>query len=88
MAKTVCSITRNEFAQRAKTVKVTVEYEGKTSTFLVSPREFESGSMGYNLSDKATFTMEGRDVRMQLGMNITVIGSKDLPKEQAPAAAA
>lgn len=89
-----CPINRVEFAQRAKPMKVTLEYEGKTYTAYVQVKEFESGSLGWNLSDKwgSSTTqsggpcLDGRDVPVQIGLNITAIGSKELPKAVKPAA--
>ena len=78
---TECTITRQEFTQRAKPIKITLEYpDGRSYQQYVSVKEFESGSLGWSLSDKATFTLEGRDVKCQVGLNITAIGSKALPK--------
>jgi hypothetical protein len=79
MAKTTCAISRAEFKGRAKPIKLTMEYDGKTYVQYVSAKEFSTGSMGWNLNDKATFTLEGRDVSCQIGLNVTVIGSKELP---------
>lgn len=78
---TKCKISRAEFATRAARAKVTVEYEGKTYVFNAEPKEFASGSFGWNVSDKAVLTLDGRDVKCQIGLNITAIGSKDLPKD-------
>ena len=78
---TTCTINRGEFRARAKQMKVTLEYEGKTYTQYVAVKEFESGSLGWSLSDKFTPCLEGRDVKCQVGLNITAIGSKDLPKD-------
>ena len=77
---TVCNITRDEFRTKAKAIKVTLECDGKTYVAYANVKEFESGSLGWNLSDKWTPCLDGRDVRCQLGLNITAIGSKELPK--------
>jgi hypothetical protein len=41
----------------------------------VSPREFSTGSIGFNLNAKMTINGE----LCQVGANITICGSKDLP---------
>lgn len=82
---TTCAITRAEFRARAKTIKVTLEYDGKTYVQHVAVKEFESGSLGWSLSDKFTPCLEGRDVKCQIGLNITAIGSKELPRDVAAA---
>lgn len=83
---TTCTISRAEFRERAKQLKVTLEYEGKTYTQYVPVKEFESGSLGWSLSDKFVPCMDGRDVKCQVGLNITCIGSKDLPRDTKAAA--
>jgi hypothetical protein len=86
---TVCNITRSEFRTKApSTVKVTVECQGKVHTFLAQVKEYDSGSLGFCLSDKAMLTLDGRDVKCQVGMNITLVGSKELPKDEPTKAAA
>ena len=85
--KTECKISRKEFAERAKQAKLTLEYDGKTYTFAMDPMEYKTGSLGWNLSDKATFTLDGRDVKVQIGLNVTAIASKDLPRDDGKAAA-
>ncbi len=82
--KTSCPISRAEFTQHAK--PVTVQIGDKTYTAV--PKEFSTGSLGWNINDKVTIDIGGKLVTVQIGMNLTVVGSKDLPKaEGAPAAA-
>lgn len=42
------------------------------------PRQFNSGSFGWYLSAKAEPVVNGSPVRLQIGANLTVIGSKKL----------
>ena len=86
---TKCQISRAEFSERAKTAKVTLEYEGKSYVFEVEPTTYKTGSMGWPLNEKCVFTLDGRDVKMQVGLNITCVGSKELPPLEVatPAAA-
>lgn len=77
---TVCTISRSEFAAKAKPIKLTLECDGKVYTQYVQVHEFTSGSLGWSLSDKFTPCLDGRDVKCQVGLNITAIGSKELPK--------
>ena len=82
--KTSCPISRAEFAAQAK--PVTVQIGDKSYTAV--PKEFSTGSLGWNINDKITIDIGGKFVTVQIGMNLTVVGSKDLPKnEGAPAAA-
>jgi hypothetical protein len=78
--KTKRTISRSEFRERAKPAKVTLEYEGKAYVFEAVVKEYDTGSLGWGVSDKAVLTLDGRDVKCQVGMNVTAIGSKELPK--------
>jgi len=75
--KTSCPISRSEFAASAK--PVTVQIGEKTYTAV--PKEFSTGSLGWNINDKITLDIGGKLVTVQIGMNLTLVGSKDLPKE-------
>ncbi|MBM3993589.1 MAG: hypothetical protein FJ303_05475 [Planctomycetes bacterium] len=76
-AKTTCPITRAEFMKDAKPVEVVIN--GQTMT--AEPREFSTGSLGWNINNKMTIKIGDKSVTVQVGMNLTVVGSKDLPKE-------
>ena len=75
MAKTTCPITREEFRQNAKTVKVVVN----DVPLLADVKEFSTGSLGWYLNGKTTIEINGKAVSVQLGMNMTIVGSKELP---------
>lgn len=77
MAKS-CPISREEFRNNAEAVKVTingVEHEAEV-------KEFSTGSFGWYLNGKTTVEVNGKKIAVQMGMNLTVVGSKDLPKEE------
>jgi len=76
MAKKICPITRAEFRDKAKAVKV--EISGVP--MLAEAREFSTGSLGWYLSGKTTIEIDGKPISVQVGANLTVIGSKELPK--------
>ena len=78
--KTTCPITRDEFRQHAQEIKVAIG----DRTFTAKPKEFSTGSLGWNINDKITIQINGKDVTLQVGMNLTIVGSKELPG--APAA--
>ncbi len=75
--KTTCPISRAEFAAHAKAVEVQIGEKKYTAV----PKEFSTGSLGWNINDKVTIEIAGKHVTVQIGMNLTVVGSKDLPKE-------
>ena len=41
------------------------------------PKEFSTGSFGWYLSGKATVMVDGKPVQVQVGANLTIIGSKE-----------
>ena len=81
MAKTTCPITRDEFNQHAQTLKITVG----DKTFTAKPKNFSTGSLGWNVNDKITMEINGKEVIVQVGMNLTIVGSKELPQEATAA---
>jgi len=76
-AKTTCPVTRAEFAEKAKPVEVIIDGTKMTAI----NREFSTGSLGWNISNKMTIMIEGKAVTVQVGLNLTIVGSKDLPRE-------
>ena len=83
--KTVCPLTRAEFREKAQPLTITID----NVPMVAPPREFSTGSLGWNLNNKTTMDIGGVKVMVQIGMNITVVGSKELPgKAEAPAAEA
>ncbi|MBN9523766.1 hypothetical protein J0H58_35530 [bacterium] len=86
-AKTTLALTRDQFRTHAQPVAVVIN--GKE--FKVPKKEFSTGSLGWYLSDKMDVTIDGVDVKVQIGLNLTIVGSKDLPgaaPAEAPPAAA
>ena len=71
--KTVCPITREQFLKAAtpQTIKI-----GEFS-FAATPKEFSTGSLGWNLNEKLTVPIDGVLCKVQVGLNITVVGSKE-----------
>ncbi len=80
--KTSCPISRAEFAQHAKPIVVKIGDKEYTAI----AKEFSTGSLGWNINDKVNIEIGGKLVTVQIGMNLTVVGSKDLPgRAEAPA---
>lgn len=77
MAKTSCPITRQQFKDNAKPVEVTVN----GVPLLAEVKEFSTGSLGWYLSGKTSISIGGTPVSVQIGLNMTIVGSKELPKE-------
>jgi hypothetical protein len=78
-AKTTCPITRKQFAEKAKPVEVIID----GNKMIAGNREFSTGSMGWNISSKMTIMVGDTPVTVQVGMNLTIVGSKELAKDAA-----
>lgn len=46
---------------------------------LAERREFSTGSFGWYLNGKTVVTVDGKPLNVQVGLNLTVVGSKELP---------
>jgi hypothetical protein len=79
MAKTSCPVSRGEFLAKARPVEVVIN--GAPLQAVV--KEFSTGSLGWYLNGKTLIDVGGTKVAVQIGMNLTVVGSKELAKEEA-----
>jgi hypothetical protein len=73
MAKSPCPLSKTQFLEKAEPVKVTIG----TSELIADKREFSTGSFGWYYNGKTTITVDGKPVSVQIGMNLTVVGSKE-----------
>jgi hypothetical protein len=62
--------TREQFREEAKSVVVVIDGVAHT----LQPHEFRTDSLGWKLNAK----QQVQGVRCQIGLNITVIGSKEM----------
>jgi hypothetical protein len=76
VAKTSCSITRQEFREHARPVTVKIN----DVPLNAEVKEFSTGSLGWYLNGKMSIEVNGKPVTVQIGMNMTIVGSKELPK--------
>ena len=74
--KTICPISRPDFLAKAEPLKIDVG----GFPMVADPREFATGSFGWYVNGKATQVVNGKTVSVQVGMNLIVVGSKDMPK--------
>jgi hypothetical protein len=87
--KTPCNVSRSEFRQNARPMTLTItDSTGKQITKTLEVKEFSTGSLGWNLSEKMEFAVGGKMVKCQVGMNATIANSKELPQDEATAGAA
>ena len=80
--KTVCPITRSQFREKAKPVSVTIN----GVPLQADVKEFSTGSLGWYLNGKTSIEIDGKLVPVQIGLNLTIVGSKELPQDE-PASA-
>ena len=81
--KTTCPISRAEF--RAHAQQVDVKIQG--SDLVAAVKEFSTGSLGWYLNGKTLIDINGKKVSVQIGLNLTIVGSKELPQDHAAPAA-
>lgn len=77
MAKSSCSVSRSEFVENANPVEVIINGIPMSAEV----KEFSTGSLGWYLNGKANLKVGEKTVTVQIGMNLTIVGSKELPKE-------
>jgi hypothetical protein len=71
-----CPLSRSQFLAAAEPLSVTV-----AGTALVAvPKEFSTGSLGWYAGGKVTVQVGGVPVTVQVGLNLTAVGSRDLPR--------
>jgi hypothetical protein len=76
--KTTCPISRSEFRQKAKPVTVTIN----GVPLPAEVKEFSTGSLGWYLNGKTMIDIGGTPVSVQIGLNLTIVGSKELPQDE------
>jgi len=74
--RTECPVGRKEFADQAKPVSVTIN----GVPHAVPVKEFSTGSLGWYLNGKQSITIGDKVVTAQIGLSITIVNSKELPK--------
>jgi hypothetical protein len=79
--KTTCPISRSEFRNQAKAIPVKIG----DVPLQAEVKEFSTGSLGWYLNGKTTIDIGGKTVSVQIGMNMTIVGSKELPQDGSAA---
>ncbi len=75
--KTTCPITRQQFRSDARPVTVTIN----NVPLQAEVKEFSTGSLGWYLNGKTSIDVGGTLVSVQIGMNLTIVGSKELARD-------
>jgi hypothetical protein len=73
MAKSASPVTRTQFLEKAEPVKVSINGQ----EIIADKREFSTGSFGWYYNGKINITVDGKPLSVQVGLNLTVVGSKD-----------
>jgi len=77
MAKSPCPLSAAQFLAAAEPLKISINNQD----MLAEVKAFSTGSFGWYLNGKTTVMVGGKAVAVQIGMNLTVVGSKEAPRE-------
>ncbi|MGZ3458802.1 MAG: hypothetical protein ACXU86_09870 [Archangium sp.] len=73
MAKSPCPVSLSQFQEKAEPLKVVINGQ----EMLAEVKAFSTGSFGWYINGKTTVTVDGKLLSVQIGMNMTVVGSKE-----------
>jgi len=71
--KTSCPVSLTQFMEKAEPLKVVINGQ----EMLAEVKQFSTGSFGWYMNGKTVVSIDGKAVSVQIGMNLTVVGSKD-----------
>jgi hypothetical protein len=71
--KTSCPVSLAQFLEKAEPMKVTINGQ----EMLAEVKQFSTGSFGWYMNGKTVVSIDGKAVSVQIGMNLTIVGSKD-----------
>jgi hypothetical protein len=74
MKKTVCPLTTEEFFNNAKPLVVRIG----DAPLQADVKDFSTKSFGWYLAGKDFIEVAGKRVQVQIGVTLTVIGSKEM----------
>jgi hypothetical protein len=74
--KTTCPVSLAQFVEKAEPLKVTINGQ----EMLADVKQFSTGSFGWYMSGKTVVSVAGKNVSVQIGMNLIVVGSKEATK--------
>jgi hypothetical protein len=80
--KSACPISRADFLAKAKPVTITIN----GVPMVAEVKDFSTGSLGWYLNGKTTVEIDGQHISVQVNSSIIIVGSKELPRDGAPAA--
>jgi hypothetical protein len=71
--KTSCPVTATQFLEKAEPLRISINGQ----EMLAEVKSFSTGSFGWYLNGKTVISIDGKAVSVQIGMNMTVVGSKE-----------
>ena len=71
--KTSCPVSLTQFMEKATPLKISINGQD----MLAEVKSFSTGSFGWYLNGKTVIEIDGKAVSVQIGMNMTVVGSKE-----------
>ena len=77
MAKSPVPVSLKQFQEKAEPLKVVINGQ----EMVADVKAFSTGSFGWNINGKMTLTVDGKPLSVQIGMNMTVVGSKEAARE-------
>jgi hypothetical protein len=75
--KTSCPVSLPQFLEKAEPLKITINGQD----MLAEVKQFSTGSFGWYMNAKTVISVDGKALSVQIGMNMTVVGSKDAARE-------
>jgi hypothetical protein len=73
MAKSPCPVSQTQFVEKAEPLKIVINGQ----EMLAEVKTFSTGSFGWYLNGKTVVNIDGKAVSVQIGMNMTIVGSKE-----------
>ena len=73
MAKSPCPLSKTHFIEKAEPIKLVINGQ----ELVADKREFSTGSFGWFFNGKISVAVDGKPLSLQVGLNLTVVGSKD-----------
>jgi hypothetical protein len=71
--KTSCPVSLTQFLEKATPLKISINGQD----MLAEVKSFSTGSFGWYLNGKTVIEIDGKAISVQIGMNMTVVGSKE-----------
>jgi hypothetical protein len=77
MTKSPCPLSQAQFLAKAEPLKISINGQ----EMLAEVKAFSTGSFGWYLNGKTSMSVGGKALSVQIGMNLTVVGSKEAPRD-------